>query len=152
MVSIHECAWYASTSNLGAFALEVVVSVFWPKPNEKQQSNHVTNVHVHGRQLVIRRAIDEVSPSHPKTFAKIRPSLTLFEVAHLGFRDSPILGFSCSYSCSVDDGARARIRSFEDDNEHHFIEHEHDFLSRSLKSATSKLTRRVGMYPTASRL
>jgi len=52
-------------------------------------------------------------------------------------------GFSCSYSCSVDDGARARFRSFEYDNEHHFIEHEHDFLSRSSKCATSKLTLRV---------
>jgi hypothetical protein len=66
-----------------------------------------------------------------------------FEVAHLVIRDSPFSGFSCSYSCSVDDGARDQFRSFEYDNEHHFIEYEHDFLSRSSNSATSKLTLRA---------
>jgi hypothetical protein len=60
------------------------------------------------------------------------------EVAHSGIRDASFLGFSCSYSCSVDDGARNRIRAFEYDYEHHCIKHEHDFLSQSSNSATPK--------------
>ena len=61
-----------------------------------------------------------------------------FEVVHLGIRDALFLGFSCSCSCSVDDGDPARIRALEYDYEHHFIEHEYDFVSRSSISATSK--------------
>jgi hypothetical protein len=57
-----------------------------------------------------------------------------FEVAHSGIRDASFLGFSRSYSRSVDDGARSRIRAFEYDYEHHFIEHEQDFLSRLTNS------------------
>ena len=49
-----------------------------------------------------------------------------FEVAHSGIRDVSFLGFSCSYSCSVDDGARTRILAFEYDYAHHFIKHEHE--------------------------
>ncbi len=64
---------------------------------------------------------------------------TIFDVARLVIRDASFFGFSCSYSCSVEDGARARIRSFEYDYDHHFIEHEQDFLMQSSNSATSKL-------------
>ena len=64
-------------------------------------------------------------------------SLAPLDVVRWAIRDASFFGFSCS--CSVEDGARARIRSFEYDYEHHFIEHEQDFLMQSSNSATSKL-------------
>ena len=44
------------------------------------------------------------------------------------------------HSCSVEEGARvrARIRSFDDDYEHDFIEHDLDFVTMSSKKRTSK--------------
>jgi hypothetical protein len=54
-----------------------------------------------------------------------------FEDWHAWIQDSLFSGYSCSYSCSDNDGARARFRSFEYDHEHHFIAIEHDSLSRS---------------------
>ncbi len=68
---------------------------------------------------------------------------------YLVIRNASFFGFSCSYSCSVEDGARARNRFFEHDYEHHFIEHE-DFLMQSSNSATSKGVRRRLAHLTAA--
>lgn len=44
------------------------------------------------------------------------------------------------HSCSVEEGARvrARIRSFDDDYEHGFIEHDQDFVTMSSKKTHVK--------------
>jgi hypothetical protein len=58
-----------------------------------------------------------------------------FDVAFYGIRDASFAGFSRSSTCSVEDGARARIRNFDDDYEHHFIEHQQGSGTMSSKSA-----------------
>jgi hypothetical protein len=58
------------------------------------------------------------------------------EVALYGIQDAPFAGFSCSSTCSVEDGARARIWNFDDDYEHHFIEDQQGSVTMSSKIAT----------------
>lgn len=54
------------------------------------------------------------------------------------FATPALHGLRCSSACSVDDGALARIRIFDVDLEHHFIEDEKDTVTMASKRAASK--------------